>query len=603
MKGKAPGKCYQYCCLSYGHSGDCICKISKEIEHLCDKECKFFNKAKNCTQYCNKTYGHSGDHLCSSFKHVCPNNCYYFGKCKGKCEQFCKLQYGHENKCICKVINNNNYHLCIKNCDYYEKSRGCNKDCIRTYEHEGLCKCNVNDEFHFCIKKCELCENTECGHVYNHEKKDLNIKCCKCKDQICSLTGQNHHICGGQHNCKEKCQAKGYCQIISYVQVEEKVYQSINGEDIKYNAKKSQELKKNNCNIKIKENESNHPNGHICEVKAHKCGYQCPQCEYYCTEDEGHTGLHNCFHGNIKNSYISVSDNGKIAKVKKENKDYNFQEGEKAIIFFCDEYCKEQGQGHIHQFISNFKKIEQDENVKLIDSKKHIYECKCSYFWENILKFKSNFTTEEQKKFSLCNWKCKYTGHQTSEYCQLSLWHEKTKIIPNGVYGKWIYEGHVFKCSHPIAIYSIFLVDQSESMKSISQNPTNQKIKEKLNNMLGASIQAIDSFCKLRNEKSVKDKCSLIGFNISAKLIVKDIYMEENETITNICLSNLKPEGGTIFYKAFQESYLILKEIDRNEYIPIIILLTDGIDHGYKKTKPFVEKVRNIFLILLFKII
>ena len=593
LKGKTLGKCYEYCCLSYGHSGECFCKMGKEMEHLCDKECKFFNKAKNCNQFCNKIYGHSGDHLCSSFKHICPNNCYYFGKCKGKCDRICKLEYGHENKCICKILNNNNYHLCIKNCAYYEKSRGCNKECVRVYEHEGLCKCNVNDEFHFCIKKCELCENTECGHVYNHEKKELNIKCCKCKDQICSLTGQNHHICGGQHNCKEKCQAKGYCQIISYVQVEEKVYQSIYGEDIKYNAKKSQELKKNNCYIKIKENESNHQNGHICEVKAHKCGYQCPQCEYYCTEDEGHLGLHNCFHGNIKNSYISVSDKGKIAKVKKENKNYNFQEGEKAIIFFCDEYCKEQGQGHIHQFISHFKKIQENENVKLIDSKKDIYECKCSYFWENILKFKSNFTTEEQKKFSLCNWKCKYPGHQTPEYCQLSLWHEKTKIIPNGVYGKWIYEGHVFKCSHPIAIYSIFLVDQSGSMESSSQNPTNPKIKEKLNNMLGATIQAIDSFCKLRNEKSIKDKCSLIGFNDSAKLILKDIYMEQNENITNTCLSKLKAEGYTKFYKAFEESQLILNEIDRNEYIPIIILLTDGLDHGYDKTKSYVKKVRK----------
>ena len=100
------------------------------------------------------------------------------------------------------------------------------------------------------------------------------------------------------------------------------------------------------------------------------------------------------------------------------NKNYSFQEGEKAIIFFCDEYCKEQGQGHIHQFISHFKKIQENENVKLIDSKKNIYECKCSYFWENILKFKSTFTTEEQKKFSLCNWKCK-NNTQRSYYYEL----------------------------------------------------------------------------------------------------------------------------------------------------------------------------------------
>ena len=68
--------------------------------------------------------------------------------------------------------------------------------------------------------------------------------------------------------------------------------------------------------------------------------------------------------------------------------------------------------------------------------------------------------------------------------------------------------------------------------------------------------------------------------------------MNENEKIIDTCLSNLKAEGCTYFYHAFKESDILLKEIDRNEFIPIIILLTDGLDHGYKKTKPFVEKVR-----------
>ena len=68
--------------------------------------------------------------------------------------------------------------------------------------------------------------------------------------------------------------------------------------------------------------------------------------------------------------------------------------------------------------------------------------------------------------------------------------------------------------------------------------------------------------------------------------------MEENENIVNTCLSNLKPDKCTKFYKAFEESYILLKEINRNEFIPIIILLTDGLDHGYKTTKKYVEKVR-----------
>ena len=359
---------------------------------------------------------------------------------------------------------------------------------------------------------------------------------------------------------------------------------------IKYKATKSQEIKKNSCCIKIKENESFHSNSHICEIKAHKCGYQCPQCEYYCTEDYGHFGLHNCFHGNIKNSYISVSDKGKIAKVKKDNKDYNFYEGERATIFFCDGYCKEQGQGHIHEFFS-YTKIQENENVRKSEKGWNIYECKCSYYWENILKFKSNFTTEEQKKFSLCNWKCKYASHQMPEYCQLPLWHQKTNFIPNGVYGKWIFEGHVFKCYHPISIYSIFLVDQSGSMASRSQKPSNRKIIAKLNNMLGASIQAVDSFCKLRSQKNFNNKCALIAFNDKAKTVFTDMSMENNEDIINICLSKLNPQKGTYFNNAFEESYKILKLVDRNQFLPSIILLTDGIDHNYEKTKILVKNV------------
>ena len=593
LNGKTRGKCYVNCCLSYGHTDDCSCK-KNDTEHICDKECILYNKAKNCKQYCNMPFGHLGEHLCNSISnHTCPNKCYYFGKCKGECKENCIFTYGHKNQCSCIIknyMNFMNYHLCNKLCSYFVNSRGCNKECSKKYEHEGPCICNVKEEYHFCMKKCALC-TTECGHVFNHEKTLVPLKCYKCKGNNCYLIGKKYHICGAQHNCKEICQSKGYCEIQSFVQLEEKTYTNNSGENINYKTTKSQELKKNNCSIKIKENEISHQGPHICEEKSHKCGYQCKQCEYYCTEDEGHQGLHNCFHGNIKNSYISVSDKKDITIIRKENKEYHFQKGEKAIIFFCDEYCKEQGQGHIHQFTSKYFKIEENENVKLVDGKKHLYECKCSYFWENILKFKGKFVPEEQKKFSLCNWKCKYNSHQMPEYCQLHLWHEKVEIIPNGIYGKWIYEGHIFKCTHPIAVYSIFLIDQSGSMESKSEKPTNIKIKNKLDNILGVSIQAIDSFCKIRSQKSKKDKCAIIGFESNAKVILSDIYMEYDENIINTCLEKLNPEGGTHFSHAFEESIKILDNIDRNEFIPIIILLSDGIDHDYESTKNFLEKV------------
>jgi hypothetical protein len=161
LKGKTLGKCYNTCCLSYGHNGDCICK--KEIEHICDKECSLFNKAQHCKQYCHKPDGHSDKHLCEVKKHICPNQCYYFGKCKGNCDKLCNKEYGHNDICSCNIMDNVNYHLCNKICEYYGQSRGCNKECIKKYGHEDNCQCSANDASHFCKRKCELCEN-ECGH-------------------------------------------------------------------------------------------------------------------------------------------------------------------------------------------------------------------------------------------------------------------------------------------------------------------------------------------------------------------------------------------------------------------------------------------------------
>ena len=149
------------------------------------------------------------------------------------------------------------------------------------------------------------------------------------------------------------------------------------------------------------------------------------------------------------------------------------------------------------------------------------------------MKFNARFIDEEQKKYSLCNWKCKYSSHQLPEYCQLPLWHEKVKEIPKGIHGTWIFEGHVFKCVHPIGVYSIFLVDQSGSMESESIKPTNKVIQEKMNNMIGASIQAIDNFCKQRASLSPKDMTALIGFNDNSNKIFENVSIGSEEILYN----------------------------------------------------------------------
>ena len=290
--------------------------------------------------------------------------------------------------------------------------------------------------------------------------------------------------------------------------------------------------------------------------------------------------------------------------MKKDNTYYKFKEGETAIAFYCDEYCKEQGQGHIHQIKSD-KRID-NENIKFIRQESHyyIYECKCSYFWENILRFKGQFTNEEQIKFSLCNWQCKYAAHNIKEFCQLPLWHKELEgnIIPKGVIGTWVSKGHVLKCQHPAAAYTIFLIDKSGSMGNSSIRPSEAEYKSKMDNMLGAAIEALLNYCKKRNTINPKDLCSLIGYEKNAKTIFENISIGDFDRIKDFCFNNLKPGGTTIFTNAFKEAKKILENINRNEYIPVIILLTDGLDDYPNDTINYLKDDVSIFikLIILF---
>ena len=387
----------------------------------------------------------------------------------------------------------------------------------------------------------------------------------------------------------------------------------------------------------IPPNEIMHKGIHTCKSQQHQCGFQCKQCEYYCIKEYGHdkdnlnriinnkdksndnnisnngnininltkkNKLHNCHHGNMKYSSIYIIDqmdlNNKesYAMIQKEDKLIKFKGNEDVKISFYDEYCKEQGQGHVH-IIESYNMINNNE-IRFLkyneNTHKYTYECKCSFFWEKVLQFESNIITDNDKKiFNLCNWKCPYASHEISKNCQLDLWHEPTKIIPKGKNGVWVSkDGHVFDCIHPHGIYSIFLLDTSGSMKSKSQMPNEPKIKKKLPNMLGAAIQAIDTYCKLRAYESKIDKCALYGFNNKAYEVFTDIDVENTSIILNECFNKLKPDGCTLFKNAFEKAFNFISNpnFDRNKFIPVIILLTDGLDHGYEETLTYVKNVR-----------
>ena len=142
-------------------------------------------------------------------------------------------------------------------------------------------------------------------------------------------------------------------------------------------------------------------------------------------------------------------------------------------------------------------------------------------------------------------------------------------------------------------------------MSSKSQKPNFDAIRRRMENMLGAAIQAIDTYCRLRAQESQKDKCALFGFNNEVIEVFTDIDVERNDIILNECLTKLEPNDYTKFKPAFEKAFGFIRNpnFDRNKYIPVIILLTDGLDHGHEETIPYVREVNNFFIILLYFIL
>ena len=581
--------CQRQCIYIYPHKQKHECEVDRH-DHICNKNCNL-STFRNCQIHCKKSFGHPGDCSCLNI-HYCNKLCSFSG-----CQRNCCLPPGHIEKCVCDKTPF--YHICNKQCPLKNISGGCRITCKLDFRHEGDCKCFINEnDPHTCLEKCELSNsekdgnsNTLCGHVYNH--KDKNLYCYKCKGN-CKMYRKGH-LCGKIHKCSKTCNRRGFCIIEPFKEIPN-TYNSSTGESIGFNTAQILEPKPYACVIDIPENEYNHPNedDHRCNITVHRCGFKCKQCNNYCTENLFHSGLHNCYHANIVNSkFIIEGDN--YSKIKKKNEYFKIQNNEDANIFYCQNYCIEQGQGHTHIVNQNEIVNKNDKGVK--HYKNDFYECKCSYFWESVLKFQHPFPNSK-KIFDKCDCICPCDKDSAGEhnYCQLELWHDKE--IPDYLKGKWISpEGHKFKCDHPSGIYSIFLIDQSGSMDSDTIKPGNSDISKKHDYMLGAAIEALLVYCNLRTKINRREKCALIGYDDFASVIFKDSYISDNDKIREECLLKLNPGGGTEFTNAFKKAKEILDEIHyKREYIPVIILLTDGIDCHPKQTVDYIKDIVSIII-------
>lgn len=599
-----PKNCGKSCQL-FPHNGNIHIHKCNNNNHICHSKCTYINQnddingSRGCKIYCKKNLGHPGnEHNCEE-QHKCNKKCPY-------CTEKCLLPYQHpESKCKFPTK-----HLCGQTCSFIDGTCGglCTKDKGHENYQDSIHKCDLPENKHSCLEKCLLC-NENCRHARGHDKNNISsIICNKCHNANCKLVEKVNiigrvHLCGNTHECKEICQMPGICEIskTTFREFTTNDSRRINF-DLYEKPIKKEGVK---CGIKIKEYEISHPLPHICKPEKanctcekgsstcthfHQCGFECQQCGHFCTLPYDHFGLHNCYHGNIENARI-ITSNASKASVKKNNIVYNFDDNEKVNVFRCEEYCDSQDQGHTH-LLTVVPFLDANNVREFYKNDKHYYECKCPYFWKNVLKFDKNIN----KQSLLCNFYC--NGDHENEpdekirkaekiYCKLPLWHEG--------------EAHPFECSHSNENHTIFLVDQSGSMECDSVKPNRKYLKN--DNMLGAAIEAILEYCQARAGFNPYEKCSLIGYESKSHLIFEFLQINKIDEIKAKCVDNLKPTGGTYFYPAFIMAKPIVDEIKKKGNIPVIILLTDGLDFEHEKTLNYIQNevnfIYNNFLLII----
>ena len=647
------GSCKIYCNKPIDHEPPCVCENPKE-EHICNKICSLKNLSfeGSCREDCSKTINHKDPCLCSSEKHRCKMPCKYKDFSRLGCKEICYKEVGHDGEHKCD--NSFDNHKCKYFCCLNDISRnGCSHYCEKESLHEGehFClkdkaghECNFQCSFNNCDKKCSksaghednehLCEeghtcpllchllsntrlcNCNCSLKYGHEKKGESLCICSKKEnehlcsQICELCQDycsrpyNHveknHLCNKEHNCQQKCNKNGCCEIVSKINIKRKrIYQlKSNNEKIEYFEKNEQEIIKKKCIKKIPVGKIIHDGEHECQTEVHKCGFICRQCERLCELDYGHNDEHYCLHGQIKNCRIQTEEDKLI--INYLGRDINVKDEESAIIYNCIQYCREQGRGHTHRLEKN--KIDNIEenlnigNIRLIENKADIYDCKCEFYWTKFLKFEFSlyFENDLRKKFNLCPARCPMCETEKN-YCSLNLWHAPIKSDENSDLNCWIsYDGHKFSCKHYIPCYTIFIVDTSGSMGNDDIKPEISPLKnnENFNNRLCCVIHAIDNYIRTRNSINNEDIFSIVTFNVKAKIISEKINLGVNNiNIIEECMKNIVKceeksfffKKGTYYIEGLKKASELINKMDRKKYKPIIILLTDGYDNGKKE--------------------
>lgn len=608
--GQRCDKCFFPCCRSRLHQDFHDCG---ELQHNC-KDCCSYCVATGNKNPCKFKQEHPGKHHCT-LSHECGETC-SLNKYSG-CNKFCTLESGHEGDHFCSTSKTD--HLCGKKCDL----DGCPGTCIVPYNVEHRCQCHRNK----CSKKCELCSN-ECGSDNHFHAIDRP---------------NEHHLCGQTHNCNHSCEHNGICEVIvNRVFVKTESIKTHDNKTLEYKQYSEQNGNKRRCYKEIPADKITHDGPHTCieEEKEkegkeyHSCGTKCGLCDYFCILPFGHDGLHDCKHGNMKNTKLEIEEGkGDYAVVKVKDKEYKISKGTSGKFLTCQMACIQRGRGHVHLKECSHSnratctaQIVDPENQRhqLIkyDENKQFDEFKCVYFWEKILKFKAGFNDKEKEEFNCCGATCSMDHEDAKEEtdssgdvnqnenekkkncCQLKLWHkpmDQSSSLPKGQTSGYIStDGHVFKCEHKMGrtgnYHTILLIDYSGSMDYDDLKPSifGWILKNSfLNNRLGLVLEACSNYVIQRFNSNKNDLISFIGFNDSTKTFFERQKIEK-EMIQRYV--NLKPSGGTDFKNAIHSAFSVIRKTKDKHHTPVLIMFSDG-ECGYdvndlkEKKKEFPELI------------
>jgi len=126
---------------------------------------------------------------------------------------------------------------------------------------------------------------------------------------------------------------------------------------------------------------------------------------------------------------------------------------------------------------------------------------------------------------------------------------------------------------NPVLLHTVVVIDVSSSMSVQDAKPTKPELVQKVNNRLGAVLEALDNYVAKRVQANSADLVSVIAFNSKVTLSLEAVPVTSFKLSQ---LSQLVASGGTDFGPPLLHAEQLLLKHPPNHHIPFVFFLSDG---------------------------